>query len=51
MYFDGLVTRNKVLSEYSHCIETHIDVVVEVIEVNNSVSFEFYLDEEFIEFL
>ena len=43
--FDGLVTRKKVLSESSHRIETHIYVVVEVIEVQSSVSFEFYIDE------
>ena len=48
--FDGLVNRKKVLLESSHRIETHLDVVVEVIEVQSSVNFEFYLDEEFIEF-
>ena len=37
--FDGLVRRNKVFSESSHVIERHIDVVVEVIEVQISVSF------------
>ena len=50
MSVDGLVNRNKVLSESSHCIETHLDVVVEVIKVQSSVSFEICLDEEFIEF-
>ena len=33
VYFDGLVTRKKVLSESRHRIETHIDVVVEVLKV------------------
>ena len=36
--------------ESSHRIETHLDVVVEVIEVQSSFAFEFYLDEELIEF-
>ena len=48
--FYGLVRRNKVFLESSHHIKTYIDVVVEVIEVQSSVSFEFCLDEEFIEF-
>ena len=46
--FDGLVSRKEVFSESSNRIETHLDVVVEVLEVQRSVSFEFYLDEEFI---
>ena len=48
-YFDGLVTRKKFLLDSSHRIDTHIDVVVEVLEVQSSVSFEFCLDEYFIE--
>ena len=32
--------------ESSHLIETHIDVVVEVLEIQSSFSFEFYLDED-----
>ena len=48
--FDGLVSSNKVLSESSHYIETHLDVVVEVLYVQSSVAFELFLDEEFIEF-
>ena len=48
MSFDGPESRNKVVSESIHCIETHIDVVVEFLEVNTSVSFDFFLDEEFI---
>ena len=48
--FNGLVSRKKVLSESIHRIETHLDVVVEVLEVQSSVAFELYLDEEFIEF-
>ena len=47
---DGLVNRNKVLLESIHFIETHLDVVVGVIKVQSSVSFEICLDEEFIEF-
>ena len=49
VFFDGLVIRNKVLSESSHRIKRHIDVVVEVLEVRSSVAFEFCLDGEFIE--
>ena len=48
--FDGLVTRKQVLFESSHCIDTHLDVVVEVIEIQSSVSFEFCLDDYLIEF-
>ena len=48
--FDALVTRKKVLLESSHCIDTYLDVVIEVIDVHSSVSFELCLDEEFIEF-
>ena len=43
-----MVTSKKVFYEYSHRIETHIDVVVEVLEVQSSVSFELCIDEEFI---
>ena len=50
VYFDGLEIRNKVFSEYSNCIEKRLDVVVEVLEVQSSAAFEFYIDEEFIEF-
>ena len=46
--FDGLVIKKKVFSEYSHHIETNIDVVVEVIELQSSASFELRLDKEFI---
>ena len=46
--FDGLVIRKKVLLKSSHRIETHINVVVEVLEVQISAAFEFYIDEEFI---
>ena len=48
--FDGLASRKKLLSGSSHCIETHLDVVVEVIEVQSSVDFELCIDEYFIEF-
>ena len=48
--FDGLVNSKKVLLKSSNSIETHLDVVVEVIEVQNSVSFELCLDDDFVEF-
>ena len=50
MSVDELITRKKVLSESIHHIGTHIDVDVEVLDIQISVSFDFYLDEEFIEF-
>ena len=50
VYFDGLVTMKEVFSESSHRIETHLDVVVEVLEIQSSVSFDFCLDEDIIEF-
>ena len=46
---DGLETRKRVLLEYSNRIETHLDVVVEVLKVHTSVYYELCLDEEFIE--
>ena len=49
-YFDGLVIRKKVLSESIHRIKKHLYVVVEVLEVHNSVAFELCLEEYFIEF-
>ena len=48
--FDVLVIRKEVLSDSSHRIGTHLDVVKEIIEIQISVSFEFCLDEELIEF-
>ena len=39
--FDGLVTRKEVFSESIHLIVAHIDVVVEVLEIQICVSFEF----------
>ena len=48
--FYGLVSRKKVFSESSRRIETHLNVVLEVLEVQSSVAFELCLDEEFIEF-
>ena len=50
VYFYGLVTRKEVLSESSHCIDTHLDLVVEVLEIQSSVSFEFCIYEELVEF-
>ena len=48
--FNILVRRKKVFSGSSHCIDTHLDVVVEVLEIQSSVDFEFCIDEDFIEF-
>ena len=48
--FDGLVSRNEVFSEFSHCVEVHIDVVIGVLVIQSSVSFEFLLDQELVEF-
>ena len=48
--FDGLVIRKEVFYESSHLIETYIDVVKEVLEIQSSVSFEFCLYEDLIEF-
>ena len=45
---DVLVIRKKFFSEFSHCIETHLGVVVEVLEVHSSAAFNLCLDEEFI---
>ena len=50
MYFDRLIFRKEVLFESSHLIETHLDVVVEFLEIQSSFSFELCLDEEFIDF-
>ena len=46
---DGLVRRKRVFSESSNRIDTHIDVVVLVIEVHISFFFDWCIDEEFIE--
>ena len=48
--FDGLLIIKKFLSEYSHRIETHLDLVLEVLEVQSSVTFGLCIDDEFIEF-
>ena len=37
--FDGLVIRKKVFLECSHCIETNLYVVIEVLKVQISVNF------------
>ena len=47
--FDGQVIRKKFYLESSHRIERHLDVVIEILEIQSSVSFEFCLDEELIE--
>ena len=46
----GMVIRKEVFSESSHRIETHLYVIVEVLEIYISVSFELCLDEELVEF-
>ena len=48
--FDGLSSMEKVSSESSHCTETHIYVIEEVLEVQRIVYYELFLDENFIEF-
>ena len=48
--FDVLVTRKEVFSESSHHIDTYIYVVLEVLEIQISVAFDFFLDEYLIEF-
>ena len=48
--FDGLVVRKEVFSDSSHSIETYIDVVKEVLDIESSVYFELCLDEDLIEF-
>ena len=50
MSVDGLVSSKKVFLESNHLVETHLDVVVEVLEVQSTVSFELCIYEEFIEF-
>ena len=43
-----LVIRKKVSMEYSNCIETHLDVFVEVIYFHSSVTFQLCIDEELV---
>ena len=50
MSFDGIVIKKKVFLGYSQRSLGHVDVVVEVIEVQSSATFELCLGEEFIEF-
>ena len=45
---DGQEIRKEVFFEFSYRIERHLDVVIEILEIQSSVSFEFYLDEELI---
>ena len=49
--FDGLVTSKEVLSDSCHHNEENMYVVIEVLEIQSSVSFKLFLDEELIEFL
>ena len=44
----GQVIRKELFSESSHRIDIHIDVVIEILDIQSSVSFELYLDEELI---
>ena len=48
VYFDGQVIRKKIYLESSHRIERHLDVVIELLDTQSSVSFELCLDEELI---
>ena len=48
--FDGMLRKKEVFSESSHHIEKHLDVVVEIIEVQVSVSFYLCIGEEIMEF-
>ena len=45
-----MVTSKEVLQQSSHRIEANIYVVVEFLEIQNSVSFEFCIDYDLIEF-
>ena len=47
---DRLVIRKKVFLEFSHCIETYFDMVVEVLKLWSIVAFEICLDEDLIEY-
>ena len=46
--FNGLAIRKNVFLDSSQRIETHLDMVVEVLNVQISVSFDFCFDAEFI---
>ena len=48
--FDGMVSRTELLLEYIRRIKTHLDVVVEVLEVQSISTLEFRPGDEFIEF-
>ena len=45
---DGQVIRKELFSEFSYRIERHLYVVIEIIDIQSSFSFELYLDEELI---
>ena len=45
---DGYEIRKEVFSEFSYCIERNLEVFVEILEIQISFPFEFYLDEEII---
>ena len=44
VYFDGLVSRKKVFLESSHLIDTHLDVVVELLDFHSSFAFGLCID-------
>ena len=44
--FDGLVIRKEVFYEYSHRIDTHIDVVKEVLEISSPRFYELLIKTE-----
>ena len=48
--FDLMVCRKEVFSESIHRIETHLDLFLEIIEVQSSIAFELCIYEQFISF-
>ena len=48
MSFDVLVARRKIVLESSHRMNKHVDMIVEVLEVQISVAFELCIEEELI---
>ena len=42
--------RKKVKSEFSDSMERHLDVVIEILDIQSRFSFEFNLDEELIKY-
>ena len=48
--FDRLVITKEVFLKSSHSIEAHLEVLVKIIEIQSSVSFELCFDEDIIKF-